>query len=84
MMTMMMIGNGSDPVFYGAEVLQASSKNIEDRNTSNFYKTRYNNFSTYLPENNINCSLSFRIRYHLFLMSFLFRPLPNSDAILET
>jgi hypothetical protein len=40
------------------------------------------NFSTYLPENNIHCSLSFRWRFHLFLMSFFFRPLPNSDAIL--
>jgi hypothetical protein len=32
------------------------------------------NFSTYLPENNIHCSLSFRWRFHLFLMSFFFRP----------
>jgi hypothetical protein len=40
------------------------------------------NFSTYLPENNIHCSLSFRWQFHLFLMSSVDRQLPNSDEIL--
>jgi hypothetical protein len=35
-----------------------------------------------LLENNIHCSLSFRWRFQLFLMSFSFRPLPNFDSIL--
>ena len=60
-----------------------SVANINFHNVVSEAKTnRFINFSTYLPENNIHCSLSFRWRFHLFMMSFLARPLPNFDAIL--